>query len=1308
MKQLHRFLMFLVAQFLCIFFIVLSANEIIHYTATQGLSGTDITAICENENYIWIATNDGLCRFDGKTFKVFKKDNSSANSISENNIETMQFDSQGLLWIGFKYGGLDVYDPRKGTFIHISKLTDYYPKRVISIYEDSEKNIWLASWGEGLFQLVPNNGGKTKYHSVRHLNNLIVSSVIEFPKKQLWAGTYSGLYTYSPNTKKWSIVNNKFVVSQLLKNKDNKSVLCSTWYEGIMKISPQTNKPPLISSICAKNTEVYRMYPETEDQMYIGTWGDGLKIYNFKTKSLHTFDNQLKPLVILSMMKDSYGNLWVGTYGNGLFKITTLNRGIQSYLPINQSGYAAVYALKSIADNHVIIGSEGEGLYHYDLLKSSLVKKDNGLYKGGQNNFILTIYKDNDLVIIGHDDFGVYLAPINAPNAIDVKYKVIKSNREFAKVTYIFRSNDGLFWFGTKQNGLISAHYNKQGETLTNFSYYDINTGQITGISQFDNQRLLIASHNGLFLFNIQTKKIENEKKPLLSEMVYSMLTDSKNKCIWLGTSVGLRKLTLNSKNELEIPFLGLLPQGAINDLIIDDYNNLWFSIGSRVFCILYKSKKIKEINLGEYGNQLFLSSTNTRINGKNCILFGGEKSLVSINPLIALNQHDESKIVFTELQIDHSKVNVGEKIYGKIILEKQTEYINKIRFSYKCKWVSLSFTQVGWNNFINHYQYKIDGFSQNWQFLDIDKPIIFSQLQPGEYKLVIKRLDADENENPLWNLDIIVTPPWYKTNWFYFSLLLAFLILAFFAYKFITKRLKQREEKHVLEMEKKKKEEVLLEKESFFAGLSHDLLTPFSLIVAPSGDLMKSDELSYDNKEKAGIINKNAKYLSDVFKTILDFKRIETIDITLEERSIEIVSFVKVIVDSFRYLAKSKHIDFQFTTDIDSLTVSMDIVKFERILFNLLSNAFKFTNENGRIALNLSYSNDEISLTLNDNGVGIETDKLQMIYDKFYQNNKAGATQGFGLGLYIVKKFIDIMKGTIQITSKPNAGTKVMMSIPAKKVSEEVSDDNSKDLFVETENPENEISILLVEDNEEMRNYLKKQLSSYFCVATAANGVEAFDFIQSFLPEIVISDIMMPEMDGLTLCSQIKQSQVFSDIFVVLISAKSSPEDELIGYKAGADFYIAKPFDSEIFVKQILNINATRIQRRKQILANLLNPKQDGAHTTPKDDFLQKAMRIIDKNISDENFKIDDFASQMNISKTVLHRKFRLLIGESPNTFIRHIRLNRASELLINSNLTVAEIAYLTGFHQSQYFIKCFKEEFGVTPKYYREQKIH
>jgi len=478
--------------------------------------------------------------------------------------------------------------------------------------------------------------------------------------------------------------------------------------------------------------------------------------------------------------------------------------------------------------------------------------------------------------------------------------------------------------------------------------------------------------------------------------------------------------------------------------------------------------------------------------------------------------------------------------------------------------------------------------------------------------------------------------------------------------------------------------------------------MTPFSLIIAPANDLLREKGLPEDKMEKVKIISKNASFLSDIFSSMLDLKRVEKIEAEIREDTIELVSFCGIIVNAFDYLAQSKNISLEFTTETDKINVLVDTVKVERIFYNLLSNALKYTPNNGMVHVSLAIKNNEsFVLKIVDNGMGIDKRNLVKVCDKFYQvkssNNEN--TGGLGLGLYIVRKFVDILGGELIIDSELGKGTSINVCLPLKCAEKMIETDDKRD---SVEFP----SILLVEDNNELLSYLKKKLSAFFQVTTATNGVEALEFVRKEYPEIVISDIMMPEMDGLELCRTIKSTPLSSDIFVVLLSAKTSTEDELHGYKAGADFYMKKPFDSDILIKQILNVYHTRQQRKKQIINDLLSSSNQGnGNFISKDEFLGKAIKVVERHIMDENFKIEEFASEMNVSKTVLHRKFKSILGETPNTFIRNFRLFKAANLLKTGDLTVAEIAFLTGFSQSHYFIKCFKELFHDTPKNYRKQ---
>jgi len=1279
------------------------SQEYTHYTTIDGLSGTDVTAICENENFLWIATNDGLNRFDGKEFKVYRNDNSTTNSLTENNIETLMFDSQGLLWIGLKTGGVDIFNPRKNKFTHISEIVKEYPQRVISIYEDSQKNIWLGSWENGLYQLSPDATGEMSYQVSRHYPLNIVSSIVEKPQGKLWIGTYYGYFLYDIENKKDIKLNeNKYAITQFLDTGEKNSLWFSTWTDGLCKLEWDEKTYAVTEKFITKDIiDIYRIFPSADHKLYLGTWGDGVKVADVHSRAPLKSLSMDAP-VIQAFFRDKYNRLWIGTYGMGLYRLNDKDRGITPLSPINQNGYSAAYALRDFGQGNLLIGSQGDGLYMYDLktrkLNHRLIKNAGNLF----HKYILSLYKDDEVLIVGNDDIGIQYTPLKGNGDSNFSLQTYHVHKNFGKVTSIFKSRNSTFWMGTKQFGLVSMKYDPVRQTFTDYVHYDsFGMDEITGFSEGIDGQLWISSHTGIYLFNPATNKAKKYAQHV-SEMVYSLADDTQNKCLWLGTSGGLRKLKYTNGGELENPFLPeMLPEGAIRDVILDAYNNVWFSVSNRIFCYVNDSGELKEINLGGTNTQMLFSSACFEMEGAQYVVFGGTDHLLLIDPQTVLNQPNDTQVLLTELQIDHQIVGVGQEIYGKVILNEDTEYVNAITLSYLCKWISLSFTEIGWENYHNSYQYQIKGFSEDWQYLDISKPITFSQLPAGNYTLFIRSNNntslSDQNE-PLWSLHIAITPPWWQTGWFYTALSFVILFVLVTLFFLIKNHYKKRQTQRLKEIEKKKKEELLQEKESFFAGLSHDLLTPFSLIMAPISDLMRDKDINEDQHEKLEIISKNAGFLSDIFSTILDFKRAELLDTEIKEKSVEMVSFIRIIVNAFDYLAKSNNINLTYHSGVSELNASVDTIKLERILYNIISNALKFTKEGGKIEVVLSY--DEQSnvfyITVKDNGIGIEQQNQRRVFEKFYQEDKTNSSQGLGLGLYTTRKFLHLMNGDITIESVREEGTTVTINLPAKKT-------DSVEVPVQEASAEQEFTILLVEDNLQLRNYLKKKLSAHFDVAVAANGIEALEYIKNNLPELVISDVMMPEMDGLALCSTIKNTPMYSDIFVILLSAKSSSEDEMQGYKAGADFYLKKPFDPDILIKHMVNVYATRQQRRKQIISDLLSPQNDQVESHPKDDFLNKAIKIIEDHLMDEDFKIDEFASEMNLSKTVLHRKFKLMLGETPNVFIRNVRLRKAANMLKETDLSISEIGYLTGFSQAHYFIKCFKEVYQDTPKNFR-----
>jgi len=607
-------------------------------------------------------------------------------------------------------------------------------------------------------------------------------------------------------------------------------------------------------------------------------------------------------------------------------------------------------------------------------------------------------------------------------------------------------------------------------------------------------------------------------------------------------------------------------------------------------------------------------------------------------------------------------------------------------------------------------FQYRIDGFSDSWQYLDINTPITFSQLTPGEYVLQVRSYNGNEQVAPCWSMNLSVSYPWWQTGWFYSALVFAGILFIVLAILTIKQYYKKRQQQRLREIEKKKKEELLQEKESFFAGLSHDLATPFSLILAPANDLLRDEKTESSVREKLEIIGKNATFLSYLFNSILELKRAETTNLEIKEKQIEVVSFIGIIKNAFDYLACSRNITLSYHSEMESLQIITDSIKLERIINNLLSNAIKFTPNGGRVTINTTLSEENVfSISIADSGSGIEIRNQEKIFEKFFQETKHGQdqrTKGLGLGLYIVREFVSLLNGDIEIDSSKESGTCITVRFKPVIVEETHSISSaSEDKLLDKDNEMT--TILIVEDNSELRKYLQNRLSEQFHVISVTEGKQALKVIEEKLPEFVISDIMMPEMDGLTLTEKIKSNPLYADIFVILLTALSSADDERKGYKAGADIYLKKPFDSEALVNQILNIKNTRQYRKQQLLQQLVSPTESEVEPDSKDDFLRRSMKVVEEHLMDADFKIDEFAVEMNLSKTVLHRKFKLLVGQTPNQFIRTVRLRKAAGMLMNTNLTIAEIAYLTGFNQSHYFIKCFKEVYNETPNSYKKKML-
>ncbi len=1286
------------------------AQDHLLYGLSEGLSGIEVTDIKENENYIWIATSNGLNRFDGKNFRVYKRNPGQKNSISSNNIETLFFDSKGLLWIGLKNGGADVYDPEKDKFYNISSIINIKPpERVVSVFEDSAGEIWLGTWEQGVYQLNQKNQDSLKYTAQIHYPGYIGSTFIEQPKGILRIGTYTGLLVYNIAKKKWGDPGTpNYVINQFLPTDKPNTVWCSTWDSGLLKMTWDDHEPEktFLNEILPpdKTVSIHRILDGSDNSLYLGTWGSGLlKLDLNNPKAMHLLgESPFSPSFINCIYRDKYKNIWVGTFGEGLLKFNPDYNGIRHFPPNDKLPKPAV-SLVQAGENKILIGTQGAGVLEADLKNNTVAPRFQDQFAGNFKNYVLLLYSDQHHFFITHDGSGIYSGRRDEKANINLKEILPK----ITKVTAVYSENGKKVWFGTKQNGLVSTEFNDSGTSSDTINYPVIAHNEITGIVPFNKHELYISSNNGLVLFNKSTGELAENGVIISEEPVFRILKDPAENILWIGTSNNVFAC-YTEKNDSLVPLFSekLLPAAPVRTLIADSENNLWFSAGERIFCKMHNNKTVREINPVLTGKNPVLSATKIITGGKETLVFGTSENLIIVDPHLILSQTEKPEIILTNLEIDNHEIKAGDKLYNQLVLEQAPEYTKSMTLPYKCRWISLSFAETGQAVFKTYYKFRISRFSENWQYTGLDNPVTFSQLLPGNYLLEIKNIGSDENDPPEWSLNLTVTPPWWEKRSTKFIAFFVLLLIVVFIMLYFYRKIQQRHAFRLDQIEKEKKEELIREKESFFNGLSHDFLTTFSLILAPVNDLLREGRISESNREKLEIVRKNTSFLSDMFGAIFDFKKTELSDSQIKETNIELNSFIRFCTRAFEYMAISKNIRLEYKPGFEKLNVKTDHIKLERIIYNLLSNALKYTPEGGSVVISADFEkeNQTISISVEDTGIGMSEKSQRLVFEKFYResrNVEAGDPQGLGLGLFIVKKFVDLLGGTISVNSVSDRGTTFTVNLPLKITSDEIIPDEN----IPEPSANEKSTILVVEDNRQLLEYTVKKLKTYFNVLPAGNGTEAMELVEKYIPEIVITDIIMPGSDGLELTQKIKNDPRFSDIFVVILSAKATTDDELAGYRHGADIYLKKPIDTEALLNQMINIHKTRLKRKTQLYSELISKTHSEIEFDSKENFLKMSIDVIEKHLMDADFNLDDFASELNVSKSVLHRKFKLLVGQTPNQFMRLVRLRNAVEQLEKTDLSISEIAYTTGFSQAHYFIKCFREVYNDTPKNYREK---
>jgi signal transduction histidine kinase/ligand-binding sensor domain-containing protein/DNA-binding response OmpR family regulator len=1347
--------------------------KFMHVNVNDGLSHNEVLSFLKDKRgFLWIGTAAGLNRYDGYTIKVFQHDSRDTTSLIHNSVQDLFELPDGRIGI-LTTAGLTIYDPQTekfqkdlSAFYNTYKIPD---GPLVNVVKDYEGNFWFIHASAGLVRYTVANGDlvSIRHHpkDARSIASDSIASLVQDVKGSHWIIHSNGIIEqigvkgnnhYVTYRNDYLFKQNKGAIRKyrLLTDKDGDLwVFIADDYQGIFyfnSINKSFRHIHKDSPGARLNTNIVRdMEQDNKGLIWVGTDHGGINLIdkrNFSIRYITHDDEDEKSLSqnsINGLYKDTDGIIWIGTYKRGVsyYHENIVRFPLYKHSPANPHGlpYADVNRFVEDDKGNIWIGTNGGGLLYFDRATDRFIQYRHNPANANSigSDVIVSLYIDHAKKLW----IGTYYGGLTC---YDGK-KFIRYNHNPAdpsslsnqSVWEIYEDSRHRLWIGTLNGGL-----NLFDERTQSFSHYratDLNSvgsDYIAAITEDRDGDLWIGTTAGIDVLSRQRGRFihfESESsnpRSLSNNTVLDIREDSKGR-MWIGTAGGLNLFDRKNNSFQVFTKEDGLPHNTILTIQEDDRGDIWMSTPNGLSQLkIASTPEGKAIyTFSNYGEAEGLQGRQFNENAafktsRGELIFGGSNGFNIFKPSqLGLNR-DVPEVVFTDFQLFNKSIKAEEVVDGNVLLPKDIATISEIKLPPGKDVFSIEFAAL---NFFhpekNKYKYKLEGFHTNWLPADSkSRRVTFTNLDPGEYTF---RVIAANNDG-FWNekgatLKITVLPPFWKTRValvIYFVLIISGLL--------ITRRLVQQREKMKFVMHQERQEamrmhELDMMKIKFFTNVSHEFRTPLTLILTPIEKILKQVK-DPDQQNQFLLIQRNAKRLLNLVNQLLDFRKLEVQEIKFNPSEGDIISFIKEAVYSFSDLSEKKDIRLNFASSVNTLVTIFDQDKLEKILFNLLSNAFKFTPEHGTVTVGVEQKTELegkwLCIDVHDTGIGIAADKQERIFERFFQNElpKSMVNQGSGIGLSITKEFVKIHGGSISVESEPGKGSRFTVRLPLQdavsqtepSTQEVIEPMRIEEPFIERAGDRlvKKPLLLLVEDNEDFRFYLKDNLKADYQILEAPNGKEGWKKVQEHLPDLVVSDIMMPEMNGIDFCKKIKSDQRVSHIPVILLTARAAEEQKVEGFQSGADDYITKPFNFEILASRIQNLI---IQREKfhRSFPKQLDVKASELNITPLDEkFIQNAVKCVEDNVSKTDFSVEDMSRELGISRAHLYKKIIALTGKSPLEFIRTIRLQQAAQLLEKSQLTVAEIAYQVGFNNPKYFARYFKEQYHVLPSAYAAGK--
>ncbi|WP_078063477.1 hybrid sensor histidine kinase/response regulator transcription factor [Bacteroides ihuae] len=1335
----------------------IEAIQFRHINVNNGLSNNQVNCIIkDSRGFMWFGTSSGLNRYDGYRMRqYFGSENNS--SLWGDAISAIQEDSRGYLWLSVGASYI-LYDRNKDSFIRdfkgeLSKL-GIICSSVKSIYVDANKDLWAYD-GAKLFYYQFSSKKLSKFyqgknasclsegeimsmtHSREYYYVIHRSGVIEklhartgkvvlrnnfLSKHSDFSG--EGLHIYQ------DVDSNLWVYTDVSKGLWRWNVETGIWtYFGI-----DSSKHPLSHDF------IRSVIDDRKGNIWIATDHGGINLLNKDTETIVYLKNDpeiptsVNSNSIICLYLDDEGIMWTGSFKKGISYYSETAQKFRPYYLKDSSQSIYKYDVNSIDEdfqNNIWMGTDGNGLVKVNKSTGDAsVYKASNRQKDAVGNVIVSLYRDSkDKLWIGTflDGLSCY------DNGTFTHYKHDKTPNSIARdnVWAIDEDRHGNIWLGFLNGGL------QMYDPLKNtFETYKLGESESDlGVMDLFCRRgkfLYVGTAYGLGILNTDTKKSEklygNRKgsQEFSDKFLNCLFYDSRG-LLWLGGNRGISILDERTDSLIYLDKKEGLYDNIVRGIVEDDNKNMWVMTSSGLSNIIVNVDPVnKSFNwtihnydendglLGRnFGGRLYKNR-----NGE--IIIGGSNGYNIINPNYIVYNKILSKVTFTGLKIGNTEINVDSLYDDRVILKRGIDQTRELELNYSDNIFFIEYSALDYSHPLKtKYAYKLEGLNTNWIYTNESK-ISFTNLNPGEYVLKIKAANSDG----FWNEDassmvIIVHPPFWLSIYAYLLYLLLFLSAIYYVVCQIRRKHYEKLKIQRIEMEAERQRKINEMKLRFFTNISHDFRTPLSLIITPLEKLIEDNNAS-PMASRLQMIHRNAVQLLNLVNQLLDFRKLDVKGDTLMLLHGDYVYFVREVCESFVEYAEKKSINLSIYSSLQHLEMSFDKDKIRKVLMNLLSNAFKYTPDGGCVVVRIEVDVNQmaerkVKVSVEDTGIGISDEEKPCVFDRFYQIAQPKLNYGSGIGLHIVKEFVNLHGGDVMLSDNKPCGSIFSFTIPvnAADKSEKIMLLNAADNALLPQEPREEpnkallSAILIVEDNEDFRLFVADSLKDAYVVLQAVNGEEALKVLQANAVDVIVSDVMMPVMDGLELCHRVKNDINLSHIPVILLTARTTDEHKLEGLSEGADDYITKPFNLNILklrINKFIEWNKKNHERFRRTID--INPSEITISSLDEK-LIAKAVKIVEDNMSNTEFSVEELSSSIGMSRGHLYKKLLSITGKTPIEFIRIIRLKRATQLLGKSQLNISEIAYEVGFNSPKIFAKYYREEYNMSPsEYIKSQK--